>query len=209
MWEFQILFKYQHVWLFQTLGWTTTWSERMSQASLWTQTRHSLTLTVQSLLLCGTTVSDNVTLAFSDLLVLGLWELSIKYQTQNQNHTESGSEGRECYISPFLSTGKRHEPHVESNNMSVVEATLYKAYRVLWLYKFGKCEASLGRCPGEWCRYSNLLPVLASWDIKSSAIRLPCGCGVRMCSSNYRHAAVISPQGSRKDTALMLPLCLN
>lgn len=38
----------------------------MSQASLWTQTRHSLTLTVQSLLLCGTTVSDNVTLAFSD-----------------------------------------------------------------------------------------------------------------------------------------------
>ncbi|KAG0712305.1 Target of rapamycin complex 2 subunit MAPKAP1 [Chionoecetes opilio] len=33
---------------------------------------------------------------------------------------------------------------VESNNMSVVEATLYKSYRVVWLYKFGKCEASLG-----------------------------------------------------------------
>ncbi|KAG0729358.1 Target of rapamycin complex 2 subunit MAPKAP1 [Chionoecetes opilio] len=39
---------------------------------------------------------------------------------------------------------KRHEPLVEANNMSVVEATLYKSYRVVRLYKFGKCEASLG-----------------------------------------------------------------
>lgn len=49
-------------------------------------------------------------------------------------------------VSCYIPAGKRHEPHVESNNMSVVEATLYKAYRVVWLYKFGKCEASLGRC---------------------------------------------------------------
>lgn len=35
---------------------------------------------------------------------------------------------------------------MESNNMSVVEATLYKSYRVVWVYKFGKCEASLGEC---------------------------------------------------------------
>ncbi|KAG7173374.1 Target of rapamycin complex 2 subunit MAPKAP1-like [Homarus americanus] len=39
---------------------------------------------------------------------------------------------------------KRIENPPDFNNMSAVEATLYRSYKVMWLLKFGKCEACLG-----------------------------------------------------------------
>ncbi|XP_071525022.1 target of rapamycin complex 2 subunit MAPKAP1 isoform X3 [Panulirus ornatus] len=39
---------------------------------------------------------------------------------------------------------KRIDTPVDTNNMSTVEATLYRSYKVMWLLKFGKCEACLG-----------------------------------------------------------------
>ncbi|XP_063865482.1 target of rapamycin complex 2 subunit MAPKAP1-like isoform X1 [Scylla paramamosain] len=72
---------------------------------------------------------------------------------------------------------KRHEPLMESNNMSVVEATLYKSYRVVWVYKFGKCEASLGisgekfeihplppKTPGPFLPLRSRTPVTCNMD---------------------------------------------
>lgn len=41
-------------------------------------------------------------------------------------------------------SGKRTDTPVDTNNMSTVEATLYRSYKVVWLLKFGKCEACLG-----------------------------------------------------------------
>ncbi|KAK4320781.1 hypothetical protein Pmani_008376 [Petrolisthes manimaculis] len=39
---------------------------------------------------------------------------------------------------------KRINALIDTNNMSTVEATLYRSYKVIWLLKFGKCEACLG-----------------------------------------------------------------
>ncbi|KAK8733682.1 hypothetical protein OTU49_006424 [Cherax quadricarinatus] len=39
---------------------------------------------------------------------------------------------------------KRIDTPPDFNNMSTVEATLYRSYKVMWLLKFGKCEACLG-----------------------------------------------------------------
>lgn len=73
-----------------------------------------------------------------------LYALQLWFWHNVGNYFNKMSYSRKLRINFVVFSGKRIDALLDTNSMSTVEATLYRSYKVIWLLKFGKCEACLG-----------------------------------------------------------------